>query len=85
MQRAPKHNNSKLWDVSILPVSNGKATGRITQHISKQWKKYNRLEECNPERAEKYFDKHIRNKDTSQKISIRKMYSIIEKRVNANR
>lgn len=81
------HQNIKTanCDVSIIPVSNGKATGRITQRISKQWRKYNRLEECNPERAEKYFDKHIRNKDTFQKISMRKMYSIIEKRVKANR
>jgi hypothetical protein len=82
-----KHQNinTDACDVSILPVNKGKASGRITYSISKQWKKYNRLEKSNPERAEKYFAKHIRNKDTDQKISVSRMYSIIDKQVKANR
>ena len=72
-------------DVSILPVIEGKAKGTITQNISKQWKKYRKLEKCNPEKAEKYFSENIRNMDTFQLLSVRKMYAIIRKQIKAYR
>jgi len=69
-------------DASIIPVIAGKAKGRITRNVSRQLKRYRKLEKCNPEKAEEYFSENIRGKDTSQQISVRKMYAIIRKQIN---
>ena len=72
-------------DAAIIPVIDKKATGRITKKYSKEWKKYKRLSEKNSEKAEAYFDKHIRNKDLSEKFNIPKMYSLIEHKLSIYR
>ena len=63
-------------DVSIIPVVDGQAKGRITKNTSRQWKTYKFLIRLNETWAEKYYAR-IANEDTRESISMRQMYNLI--------
>lgn len=68
-------------DVSILPVENGIAKGRITKNSSRQMNRYSRLVKRDSNKAYDYYDKKIRGVDRRQKFSTEKMYAIIRRRI----
>lgn len=72
-------------DEAIIPVIDGNAKGSITQKVSEQWCRYKLLSKISEAWAERYYLKYILNKDTDQKISIKRMYGIIRTRLKTKR
>ena len=72
-------------DVAIIPVNNGVASGSITRSVSKEWIKFNKLVNRNSKKANEYRREKILNKNHDEKLSIKKMYDVIDKQMKTYR
>jgi len=74
---------SGYCDVTTLPVIDGEGYGRIFP--SKHWKEYRRLEKNNLAEAKRYLEKYVNHGNSFQKLSVRKIYGIINKEIKGYR